>query len=857
MPRGHAYLNPQNFGKFGIRHVIAEAANHLVLSYKHIDQIIVFITLLIGLALLLVQIILFVLALVSYHPAMATTLFINPSATYGSTGPEQDLAFIVLDKVFGIENIFNSCVAQGIPCKDLDGNNLPIAIGYPFSSHIALHTLLEFYSRGIFLVAVFVLIYFAITIVAETASTGTPFGQRYNKTWVPIRIIMFFALLVPLNLGGTNAGLNAAQLITFWTARWGSNFASNAWGQFNQTLTGTYLGQQQDLIASPNIPEIGSLIQFIYVAKVCKIAETISYKHDVQPYLVRPTPPSYDPMHLPGDPDYMDFIGTSFTDARTFTSQGNIHIRFGTRGDDTIDDLGVKKEYDNSMGKVFPHCGDITLNVTDVNEPGSLLIQEEYYNLLKTMWDDIDLNLSAKCNYQRISQKLQNPGCTDWPDKTFVEGQIIKYKTIIEAAITSGINAEKTGGAFNVSAEILEKGWAGAAIWYNRIASMNGAITTSVFNIPRPEKYPYIMEVIAKESRQQNANITSGSLYNPKLADGRVADLPRPDDQSIAPILLSAYKAWGDDDLVSTSYTESTGNIVIDTINTILGTSGLFSMRNNSDIHPLAQLSALGKGLMEATIRNAAYASAGVLGEGLLGITDQFAGKLSKAAGSFLFTIVTLSFGISVILYYVLPFLPFIFFIFALSGWIKSIFEAIVAMPLWALAHIRIDGEGLPGPSATQGYYLLLEILLRPIMILFGLLAAISIFGAAVSILNNIFDLVVSNVSGFDNKMENDIVTGASTMTAKLAFSRNTVDEFAFTVLYAVLCYMMGVSAFKLVDLIPNQILRWMGVTVPTFQENAGDPTGMLTSQIYRTSGLVGNQLRGQVEGNLALITSG
>ena len=54
--------------------------------------------------------------------------------------------------------------------------------------------------------------------------------------------------------------------------------------------------------------------------------------------------------------------------------------------------------------------------------------------------------------------------------------------------------------------------------------------------------------------------------------------------------------------------------------------------------------------------------------------------------------------------------MPFIYFFFALAGWIKSIFEAVVAMPLRALAHLRIDGEGLPGPGATNGYFLLLEI---------------------------------------------------------------------------------------------------------------------------------------------------
>ncbi|MCB1563265.1 MAG: DotA/TraY family protein [Alphaproteobacteria bacterium] len=858
LPRSHPYLNPQNFGRYGMRHVIAEAANNLVLKRENIDQIAVFIILLAGIVLLLLQFALLIITLVTYHPAMATTLFQNPSTLHGSVGPEQDIAFIVLDNVFGIQNIFNSCISNtGVQCEDLVGNALPTPTIYPFPFHLGLHTMLEFYTRGIFMVAVIVLIYFATTIVAETAATGTPFGQRYNKAWVPIRIIFFFGLLVPLNAGAANAGLNAAQIITFWTARWGSNLASNLWGEFNQNLTGTYLGQQQDLIASPNIPEIGSLLQFIYVAKVCKIAEQVSYGHDVKPYLVRPTPPAYDPANAPADPDYIEFLPTSFTNAQTFAMNGNIHIRFGTHTTGTTDKTGVKDGYSNYTGQVFPNCGDIVIHTTDLYETGSTYIQQEYYRMLKTMWTDPDINLSAKCNYRRLSEHIPDPNCPDWPDTSFAENLITKYNNIIETAVTNGINSQKgASGEFTVPPELLEKGWAGAAIWYNRIARMNGAVTTAVFNIPRPDTYPYIMEVIATQASQQNENISSDTMFNPELADGRMANFTRPNDQTIAPILLAAHNVWGQDALMASNYTESTGNIIIDTINTIVGTSGLFDMRKNADIHPLAQLSALGKGMMEATVRNAAYATAGVIGPGLLGMTEDFAGKISKVAGNFLFVILTLSIGISVILYYILPFLPFIYFLFALSGWIKSLFEAIVAMPLWAMAHIRIDGEGLPGPSATNGYFLLLEIMLRPSLILFGLLAGISIFSASVSVLNNIFDLVVSNVGGFDNRLENEIASGASTVASMLQYSRSSVDAFAFTIMYAVICYLMGVSAFKLVDLIPNQILRWMGVTVPSFQENAGDPTRTLVSQVYKTSGLIGNQVRGQVQGNLALITS-
>ena len=90
--------------------------------------------------------------------------------------------------------------------------------------------------------------------------------------------------------------------------------------------------------------------------------------------------------------------------------------------------------------------------------------------------------------------------------------------------------------------------------------------------------------------------------------------------------------------------------------------------------------------------------------------------------------------------------MPFLFFFFAVGTWVKTIFEAMVGVPLWALAHIKIDGEGLPGDAAGSGYFMILEILLRPIMVIFGLIAAMIIFVTQVRILHLIWDLVVDGV---------------------------------------------------------------------------------------------------------------
>lgn len=882
LPDDHLYLQRQNIGKYGVRHVIMAAANNLEFKRQNIDQIIIFFTILTGLFIIAIQLVLFGIAVFATQEVFALTfpvadLFNNPNATTGSQGPTQDLAFIILDRVFGLVSTaagaggslhpsFDSCISQMVICESTNGTPFyPAVAGYPYPFHTALHTMLQFYSLGIIVIGALLFIYFAATIVGETAATGTPFGQRFNRAWAPVRFMLFFALIVPFTAGSVNPGLNGAQIITFWVARHGSNLATNAWAWFNTNLAAsTYLGNQQNLVAEPNRPEMGELNQFILTAKVCAAAERTRYGRNIQAYIVRATPPNYiapPPPNgtAPGTTDASPFLTTPYgtppavgvagTGALGFASGGDITIRFG----ELDPNIGtMRAEYSNWGGHVFPYCGDMKVITTDVFEPGSIYIAQEYYELIQQLWQNALINQIAECILNTtLNGRDIDPLCPNIPDDAYVDNVTNQFNAYIDATIAQGLNLQRNDPTrFQVPPEIIEKGWAGAAIWFNRIAEMNGAVTDAVLNIPKSVRFPWTMELTVEARVAQNESTFGPDQYNPKLSNGESVRLPEA-REVIAPAMYKAYKFWQKKNAADSPQNQRTGNIVIDTINLILGTSGIFDMRKNVDINPLAQLTAIGKGMMEATVRNTAIAGAGTVGGGVAAILGDVPKQMAATITGFMWSMITVSMGIAVILYYVLPFLPFIYFMFGVSGWVKSIFEAIVAMPLWALAHIRIDGEGIPGQDAANGYFLLLEIFIRPVLILFGLIASISIFSALVAVLNSVFQIMVANVGGAD--IEAELGGGLPT---QLNFYRGPIDEFFFTAMYAIICYLMGISCFKLVDMIPNNILRWIGANVATFQENAGDPAGQLTNNVYRGSILVTNQVRGATQGDLAAILS-
>jgi conjugal transfer/type IV secretion protein DotA/TraY len=431
----------------------------------------------------------------------------------------------------------------------------------------------------------------------------------------------------------------------------------------------------------------------------------------------------------------------------------------------------------------------------------------------------------------------KEPACTTLPDNDFAENQINRYQTAVRQAIDPLIDQARAQADWSIGVELKKKGWAGASIWYNRLAQMNGDISTAIYAQPIPSKYPDLMELIAEQRRLQNSALNPAQMFNPSVAEGENIKYRSEADMFIATPLNIAYTFW------EGKTEKKSENIFIDTINLIFGTDGIFNMRKNANIHPLAQLSALGKSMMEASIRNFGM---GFLGGGASQLFPGYIGSLGKAASGFLQTIGMTTMAMSFVLFYILPLMPFLYFLFALSSWLKSIFEAVVAMPLWALAHIvRMDGSGMPGPAATNGYFLLLEIFIRPVLIVFGLIGSIIIFSSLIKTLNSVFDMAV-NIGGVDHSSA--AITPVAELIEKM---RGPIDEFFFTAVYVIICYILGLSCFKLIDQVPAKILRWAGVSVNPFEDGSGDSASQLLQKTYGGSLVVTGQLKG---GQLALL---
>ncbi|MCC6597826.1 MAG: DotA/TraY family protein [Alphaproteobacteria bacterium] len=879
LPPDHPYLNPVNIRKYGIRHVIAAAANHLVFKRQNIDQIVVFILILTGVVLLLLQLGVLVASLLFGSAMAGVTMPAGPSM-FVTLNPDFDIAFMLLDQVFGVgngaDNFFNSCVSSAVLCPN-EVTNPP----FPWPFHLALQQMFRFYSTGILLIGAFIVLYFVVVVVIESATTGNPFGQRFKNLWVPVRIVVAIGLLIPLSYG-----YNSGQYIVFAAAKYGSSFATYAWLRYNNTMTAEMgaganpTGERMTLVAMPRPPDASILAQTMSIIHTCAFAyyfeDPTIYKrasgspasaatnpstlpdpagqiaqyqtrNKIKPYLVKSvqTWMTNTQERLPLG------AGTTYQTALDFYQRGDIVIRFGR-----FDNTG--KLYQEETGKVEPTCGDVRVAVGDPRDPagasgylGAVEVQKFMFELIRNLWFDVGQNedyidfagrsylKASNTNYQHITPcdmgciapNPNLPSCTgtglnrdcvkDNVTSKWKQNATNNLKTLIDAELVRIWQEYNTRGLeIEMSAGILERGWGGAGMWFNTIAQVNGAFSSSIFEYPTLDKYPMIMEKVRSLKKKNDEDIDGVNQFQPNVSvDNTMGiEVTDPNAKAIALGLYKVHEYWNKD-AANSSDTEKvvTTGALETAMNAVFGTNGLFSMKENTHIHPLAQLVALGKGLVDSSIRNVAGATFGAAMGGMIGGLSMQAGSFVNAASGFMVSTAFLGLTAGVVLFYILPFLPFVYFYFAVASWLKTIFEAMVGVPLWALAHLRIDGDGLPGDAAANGYFLVLEIFLRPVLSIVGLLAALIIFSAQVRVLHFIWMLVTENLGGYNG----DPTIG---LGGNFNLKRSIVDEFFFTVLYAVIVYMMATASFKLIDRIPDEILRWMSQGVSSFSDINQDP---------------------------------
>lgn len=157
-------------------------------------------------------------------------------------------------------------------------------------------------------------------------------------------------------------------------------------------------------------------------------------------------------------------------------------------------------------------------------------------------------------------------------------------------------------------------------------------------------------------------------------------------------------------------------------------------------VNPLAEISSLGHSMINmASGAVAAYVALVVGGDAIKGVAEAIpivgravgsivgmaSNGLEKIAPAFWAT-AGAAWLAGVGMAYLLPMLPYIYWLLVVARFLIRLVSGVLAVPLWAIAHLELDGEGL-GEKTRPGYMLIIDVFVRPMVSVLGL-----IFGLAI-----------------------------------------------------------------------------------------------------------------------------
>ena len=179
----------------------------------------------------------------------------------------------------------------------------------------------------------------------------------------------------------------------------------------------------------------------------------------------------------------------------------------------------------------------------------------------------------------------------------------------------------------------------------------------------------------------------------------------------------------------------------------------------------------------------------------LKGLTEQINNLVSagQAVAAFMRPIVfTFLIMPGAMMGYVVPMLPWVLWVSALLGWFILVVEAVIAAPLWALAHMRMDGEGIAGTMGEQGYRLALSILMRPILMIVGLVAGLVVLTIFIPFIGA-------------------SIWVAEAMNDSAGVGEGFFQRAAIIVIQSFLMVYVCYRCFNLITHVPDRVLRWIG----------------------------------------------
>jgi conjugal transfer/type IV secretion protein DotA/TraY len=660
-----------------------------------------------------------------------------------------------------------------------------------------LGTMFKVFNTSILAVGALIVTYTTMVSIIMTAHEGEALGKKFHTLWIPLRTVMGIAALVP-----TATGYSYLQIGLMWFVIQGVGAADTLW-----ETTLRYIAAGQSTV--PNAPGSSASatlqLQFgqLFQGLVCQAAAKASYGSG---YYC-----SDHPGHtFCSSPDMLSIN----PGASSVYSMGPD----GTCGSLTLGDASpVGQAKNQAFQQIVPTLGTLAAQLVALDYAYTNFVTTAVGTTVTppdwvTQFCSTQPSLAgAKCTGANLAAAYPVPSGDNpqtgkatvtglyWPyglsataGGNFIVTSATLYTGLVGTAMSSGAGGMSSSGGGNGSnrslADVLNtainNGWIFAGGYFYYIAKANNAITTNVGSIgvtppaitDLPESTERAMTYAAKHLLDTLGTVSANS-----------------NNMGVSTSCGHSQYAGGVDSICS--------DLVGSWVSTMSGSSG-GNMTQNPVIAAQSQGNTI---LLAIEIAVPLFITVAFI-VGVLGGVYLGTGPLVGLPGALISVIVpvaifviTVFLGIGITLAVYTPMIPYMLFTFGAINWLIGTIETMIAGPLVAIGLLHPEGHEIWG-KAEQAMMLVLNIFLRPSLMLFGLIGGMLMSFTVVSMINYAFLNVVSMMPS----------------------GGNIIEMIFFMVLYTSLFTTAIGKCFDLIHIVPDKILRWIGGGGEQFGESGG-----------------------------------
>lgn len=670
--------------------------------------------------------------------------------------------------------------------------------------------------------------------LVASAKEGQALGRNYHEVWAPARVVIGFGMLTPM-IGG----LCGAQIVVLYLVAWGGNLANIVWKPYVSAVAfvGTTEGSTElakSAAAMNNAPLGNSTTQQLFEKYLCYYTiKQMADRGGMQDRDLRRLVPSSAPMSFS--------IGVVDSAKSFFGGARYEKLDFGKAcGEIVLQVEKVPATAKNATGDAARFGVTSVSTDTNFEDQNSAIMMQARKQAIQSMIEPISrVAREAAQTYQPNSGQSDQyfnieAGSAEGGERnkqlleTIKQARTGYVDTIVNALTqqmnTSGPNSASAKARLDAMREKVSRdGWAAAGTFYLTISRIQGNLYSAAFG--------------GINATPINLESTGGlSQYVLEYLAGTKE----------RPGAITGFRHWWEANIATINgedkgATQAGSNSVWDMISNIsLNVAGFFMHLDVNPLNPMQSMIDYGNFLLTFGVSMyAAMAAIGSLASNLGGGDGMVAGGLKLMAGLGIGKLVSIGVGtvvgaISPLLQfaalgmiaagavhaYIIPLVPYILTTFFVMSMLLLVVESLVAAPLWAFFHIRMDGQEFVDQVQRPGYMIAFNLILRPVLMIFGLMLSFLTFGA---------------MAWF---------VGATFMPAARGLAASTtIGPIGAVILIIMLAYInlqLAIKSFQLVTQIPDRVTRWFG--------QGGDRLGE-EEDTHRHTAFLAGQLSGKLEG--------